>query len=325
MTTASLSAFYSGLLPFSGTIDFSNLSHAPTESEIKTLVEQSVNAAQWKRITNAKSTNHSMSVVTLSDDHYPSVLRDTPFAPPVLFFKGNLELLDISSVAIIGSRHCSKDSLSFTSRLAWAAHTSHTIIGGLTYGIEETAHQAILAKNNGSAQLIAVLEQGMNNIRGHRKKWMEQLLNKEGLIISAYPPDQPLQRWQYKERNRLLAALSETVILVEASKVSGSMSTALSAVELGKDVYAVPHHPNRTNGHGCLQLIEQGAQPLWDPIDLFGPQTTEHKLIESLTEPKSLQEIAEHQHLSPSDMLETLLELKQLGYIRQRGALWERL
>lgn len=325
MTTTSLSAFYSGLLPFGGTIDFSNLSHTPTEAEIQKLVQQSVNSSQWKRINTATPTEHSASFVTISDDHYPSVLRDTPFAPPVLFYKGNLDLLEISSVAIIGSRHCSKDSLSFTSRLAWAAYASHTIIGGLTYGIEQAAHQAILAKKATTAQLIAVLEQGIDNIRGHRKKWMDQILNKGGLVISAYSPDQPLQKWQYKERNRLLAALSETVILVEASQMSGSLSTAHAAVELGKDVYAVPHHPNRVNGHGCLRLIEQGAQPLWDPIDLFGPQTTEHKLIASLTEPKSLQEIAEHQHLAPSDMLETLLELKQLGYIRQRGALWERL
>ena len=112
---------------------------------------------------------------------------------------------------------------------------------------------------------------------------------------------------------------------MEASKTSGSLSTAIAGVELGKDVYAVPHHPNRTNGHGCLRLIEEGAQPLWDPVALFGTQTPEHTLLQSLSDPKSLQEISETQHLPPSEMLETLLELKRLGYIRQRGSLWERL
>ena len=63
----------------------------------------------------------------------------------------------------------------------------------------------------------------------------------------------------------------------------------MAGVELGKDVYAVPHHPNRTNGHGCLKLIEEGAHPLWDPVALFGTQTPEHTLLKDLINPKSLE------------------------------------
>lgn len=325
MKTHTLSALYSGLLPFSGALDFSTLSKQPTKKEIWKHIKSTLNSAQWKRIQQTTESRHSMDFITLEDASYPSILRDTPFAPPVLFYKGNLDLLEHSSVAIVGSRHCSKDSLSFTSRVAWAAYSSNCIIGGLTYGIEQTAQQTILAKPNASVQLIAVLEQGMNNISGPRKRWMEQLLTREGLVLSAYPPEQQVQKWHYKERNRLLAALSDTIILVEASKMSGSLSTAIAGVNLGKDVYAVPHHPNRSNGHGCLRLIEEGAQPLWDPVALFGTQTPEHTLLKSLSDPKSLQEISENQHLPPSEMLETLLELKRLGYIRQRGSLWERL
>ena len=173
-----------------------------------------------------------MEFVTLEDPAYPSILRTTPFAPPVLFYRGNLDLLEQSSVAIVGSRHCSKDSLSFTSRIAWAAYGSHAIIGGLTYGIEEAAQQAILTKQNPSLGLIGVLEQGIDNIRGHRKRWMENILDRGGLILSAYPPQQRVQKWHYKERNRLLAALSATIILVEASKTSGAISTALAGMEL---------------------------------------------------------------------------------------------
>ena len=325
MQTHTLSGLYSGLLPFSGAIDFSNLSKQPTDKELRKHIQSSVNSVQWKRILDTSESIHSMPFLTLQDPNYPSRLRDTPFAPPVLFYNGNLELLEHSNIAIVGSRHCSRDSLSFTSRIAWAAYSSHCIIGGLTYGIEQAAQQAILAKPNPSVQLIGVLEQGINNISGLRKRWMENIINRGGLILSAYPAEQHVQKWHYKERNHLLAALSDIVILVEASKTSGAISTALSGVELGKDVYAVPHHPNRINGHGCLKLIEEGAQPLWNPVALFGTQTSEHTLLKSLNNPKSLQEISETQHLPPSEMLETLLELKRLGYIRQRGSLWERL
>ena len=325
MTTHTLPPLYSGLLPFSGTIDFSNLSAKPTEKNIREQLEASVNSVQYDRIEKASASTHSMASGTLEDAAYPSILRETPFAPPVLFYRGNLSLLDQSSVAIVGSRHCSKDSVSFTSRVAWAAYGAHAIIGGLTYGIEEAAQQAILAKQNPSLRLIGVLEQGIDNIKGQRKRWMDNLLERGGLILSAYPPKQRIQKWHYKERNRLIAGLSDTVILVEASKTSGSISTALAGVELGKEVYAVPHHPNRSNGHGCLKLIEEGAHPLWDPVSLFGTQTSEHTLLKNLNDPKSLEEISETQHIPPSEMLEALLELKRLGYIRQRGTLWERL
>jgi DNA processing protein len=315
---------YSALLPWSGKIDFSSLTGPASEESIRELIQKNVNRSQWKKIETSESTEHTMQIVTLSDSHYPAKLRNIPFAPPVLFYQGNLELLEESSIAIVGSRHCSKDSLSFTNRLAWAAHASHNIITGLTYGIEEAAQQALLAKQQ-DTPLIAVLEKGVDHVTGYRKRWMDQILAQNGLIVSAYPPSKALQKWQYKERNRLLAALSDIIVLVEASQASGSISTALTGVELGKDVYAVPHHPNRINGHGCLKLIEQGAHPLWDPTAIFGPETTEHFLLNSLDAPKSLQEISKSQAISAPEMLETLLELKRLGYIRQRGALWERI
>ena len=107
-------------------------------------------------------------------------------------------------------------------------------------------------------------------------------------------------------------------------RTSGAISTALAGVELGKDVYAVPHHPNRTNGHGCLQLIEEGTPSLGPSSSIWLPNF-EHTLLKDLTNPKSLAEISETQHIPPSEMLETLLELKRLGYIRQRGSLWERI
>ena len=103
MTTHTLSNLYSGLLPFSGSIDFSGLSKQPTEQEVREHIKASVNSAQWKRIQKTSESTHSVPFLTLEDAHYPSVLRNTPFAPPVLFYKGNLELLEHSSVAIVGS------------------------------------------------------------------------------------------------------------------------------------------------------------------------------------------------------------------------------
>jgi DNA processing protein len=320
-----LSALHNGLLSLSGTVDFSNLPPTPTEDEIWQHLRQTMSPRRFQKVQSAEQDISHTPFVTIAHSKYPRNLRNIPFAPPVLFYKGNLELLNTPSVAIVGSRHCSKDSLSFTSRLAWNAHPSHVISSGLTFGIEQAAHNAILSKQEDHVRLIAILEQGMDCIKSHRKKWMQQVIERGGLVLSAYPDTQHVQKWHYKERNRLLASISDIIIVVEASKTSGSISTALYGVELGKDIYAVPHHPNRANGHGCLQLIEQGANPLWDPTTLFGTNMPEHKLLESLDTPQSLAEIATTQHSNPSEMLEALLELKRLGYIRQRGSLWERI
>lgn len=327
MSSNTLSSLYTGLLKFSGNIDLSTLSNINTETELEKQLKTLLTSTQWKHVCQASPTEYQTPFIAFTDPEYPEHLKRTPFAPPVIFYRGNIDLLLSArpNIAIVGARNVSRDSLSFTSRLAWAAYSTHNIIGGLTFGIEEVAQHAILSKKTQKVRLLAVLEQGFDCVKGHRLKWLTKLVERNGLVISAYPPDQRVQRWQYKERNHLLAMLSDKIVLVEASKTSGSISTALYGSELGKEVYAVPHHPNKMNGHGCLHLIEQGAAPLWDPTHLFGIQNTEHTLLNSLSTPLSLEALAESQQSTPSDTLETLLELKRLGYIRQRGALWERL
>lgn len=325
MSQYTLSALYTGLLSLQHNVDFSILPHGFSQNDLRTHLQEHLSPYQWNKLQEAKPTTYNTPFITIDQPTYPAILKKYPSAPPVLFYRGNIDLLNDSSIAIVGSRHCSKDSLSFTSRLSAAAYTTHSIIGGLTFGIEEFAHQTILSRKESPVRLIAVLEQGVDCLEGHRLRWMTQLIERGGLVLSTHPPDRRVQKWHYKHRNHLIAMLAEYIVVIEAAKSSGSISTALSGVELGKEVYAVPHHPNRINGHGCLQLIEQGAHPLWDPKTIFETEIPENKLLDSLCKPQSLQEIVEAQHSNPSEMLEALLELKRLGYIRQRGTLWERI
>ena len=329
MTPFTLPALFVGLLPFTGRIDFSSLPISGSIKEIWQQLDQILSPTQVRQVQSAKNLALDVRFVTIVDSDYPESLRQLPYAPPVLFYMGDLHLLSQSNFAIIGSRNTSRDSQRFTSQLAWSAQFTQNIVTGLSYGIEEYALKSVLNKRRMSSsiaptQVIAVLEKGFDTVRGERESWMNTLCEQGGLVISPYLPDQMLQKWHYAYRNTLIAAISDAIVLVEASKTSGSLKTVYTGLELGKEIYAVPHHPNRLNGRGCLAILEQGATPLLSPNQLFDiPEMP--ALLDLLDNPISLQELASFRQEEPAILLESLLDLKEQGFIQQRGALWERI
>ena len=179
--------------------------------------------------------------------------------PPITkwFYQGNPVLLHQPSLAIIGSRRCSKEGQ--TLAYEWAKALSQAglmIISGLALGIDTAAHQGALA---GSGQTIAILGSGLNHIYPQQNSALARIIGNQGLILSEYPSDTPPHAWHFPMRNRLIASLALGCLVVEASLTSGSMITARLAIEQGRDVFAIPNNIHSTLSKGCHHLIKEGA------------------------------------------------------------------
>ena len=159
--------------------------------------------------------------------------------PIVLFAKGNTNLLNTKSIAIVGCRDCTEYGKQMAEKFSFLlAKKKHTIVSGMAKGIDAYAHKgALIAKGN----TIAILGSGTNYIYpSENKKLYKQILDNEGLIISEYGINTKPKPEYFPLRNRIISGLSEKILVVEATKKSGSIITANFAAEQGKSIYAIP-------------------------------------------------------------------------------------
>ncbi len=192
------------------------------------------------------------------------------------------------TVAIVGSRHNTKYGEEVAYKLAYELSKKGVIVvSGLAFGIDSIAHKGCL---DAGGTTIAVLGTPIDQIYPvNHKSLAEQILHQNGAIMSEYPPhnttDTPLAPGEYYDeatgkrllnlkasflyRNRLIAGLSDIVVVVEAAEKSGSLNTATHALEQGKDVYAVPGNITNPYSQGCNKLIRQGAIPYTEPTDIL--------------------------------------------------------
>jgi len=214
-------------------------------------------AIQW-----AQQPQHH--IITCAQDNYPERLFDLYDPPLLLFAIGNIDLLHSTypTTAIVGSRQMSIYGQQVTNHLLTAlAPDKHIIVSGLALGIDGCAHRCAL---DHGLKTIAILAQHPSIIYPKRHQQLyERILDQQGLIIGEHTTHAPLLPRHFIQRNRLIAALSQRTIIAEAASNSGALSTAQFALELHRQVYAVPGPVFHRNSIGCHQLIEQGAQPLY--------------------------------------------------------------
>ncbi len=185
---------------------------------------------------------------------YPAPLADLPDAPPVLWALGDLSLLDRPALALIGARNASSLGLRMARRLAQDLASDHVVVSGLARGIDAAAHEAALETGT-----IAVLAGGIDVVYPRENADLMQKIAKGGLLLSEQPAGtQPLAR-HFPQRNRIVAGLARAVVVVEAAAQSGSLITARLALDIGRDVFAVPGHPLDGRASGCNMLIRDGA------------------------------------------------------------------
>jgi DNA processing protein len=208
--------------------------------------------------------------ITIDDDSYPQPLRNIPSPPKELFYLGaepSAWLLR-PRVAIVGSRGVSPYGRAVTEQLAGQlAERGITIVSGLALGVDAIAHEAAL-KHGGLH--LAVLANGLDEIYpASNTNLAKRLLEQGGAIISEYPVGTPSLKQNFIARNRIVAGLSNALLIIEATDKSGTLHTARFALEQGRDVLVVPGNITSPNSVGCNQLIKSGATPVTSVDDIL--------------------------------------------------------
>jgi DNA processing protein len=191
------------------------------------------------------------------EDDYPRALIDIPDAPPVLWVKGDLSLLNTPAIGMVGARNASSLGIRMARRLGQGlSEAGFTVVSGLARGIDTAAHEAAL---DGEGRTLAVMAGGIDVIYPAENDGLAQAIDEKGCRISEHPPGLEPQARHFPLRNRIVAGLSRAVIVVEAAAKSGSLITARAALDYGREVMAVPGHPFDARASGCNMLIRDGA------------------------------------------------------------------
>lgn len=195
--------------------------------------------------------------VSMEDSRYPEKLRCIPAAPYALYYTGRLPQENKKRVAIVGARTRSAYGSQLTTRLAKAlAQNQIDVISGMALGIDADAHAGAL---EGNGDTYAVLGCGVDVCYPRGNRYLYEKIEKQGGILSEYPPKTPPLPAYFPQRNRIISGLADYVIVMEARKKSGSLITADYAMEQGKEVYALPGRVTDTLSEGTNHLIQQGA------------------------------------------------------------------
>ncbi len=199
-----------------------------------------------------------ISLISYNNNFYSRELQKIYDYPILLYAKGNIDLLNSKCISIVGCRDCSEYGKEVAEKFSFLlSKKDYTIVSGLARGIDTYAHKgSVLA----TGKTIAVLGSGVNYIYpSENKSTYKEILRKNGLIISEYGINtRPIPEY-FPQRNRIISGLSKKVLIVEATRNSGSIITANLACEQGKSIYAIPGNITSSKSSGTNELIKDGA------------------------------------------------------------------
>ena len=196
--------------------------------------------------------------VTWEDDRFPKRLLDIPNPPYCLFYKGDLEVLQERTTALVGSRELNRISRSLVRHYHSLIEETVSVSGG-ALGIDGLIHEAAVSSERPT---VAVLGSGFNHLYPAVNRELFQKIPKQGILLTEYAPGTTVKKFQFLERNRLVSGLGDVLVVVQARQKSGTMNTVGHALEQGKTVFAVPGSPLDPLAEGPNRLIEEGAIPL---------------------------------------------------------------
>ena len=196
------------------------------------------------------------SVIAIDDEHYPQKLINIDTPPAVLYVNGQLPELDNRlSVSIVGTRRATRYGTDNSYKFAYAlAKYSVVIISGGALGVDCASHRGALSANGIT---VCVLGCGINYKYLTENEGMRNAIAQNGAVISEYPPDEPPLRYNFPARNRIISALSDGLVVMEAGIKSGSLITARMAIDQGKEVFALLGN-NSPQNEGSNTLIKNG-------------------------------------------------------------------
>ncbi|MCQ2963445.1 DNA-processing protein DprA [Streptococcus sp.] len=204
--------------------------------------------------------------ISILDDEYPIELKNCYNPPVLLFYQGNVDLLKRLKMAVVGARTASQTGTKSVQKIVSELGNQFVIVSGLARGIDTSAH--ISALKNGGAT-IAVIGCGLDVHYPKENKLLQEYLGKNHLILSEYAVGEAPLKFHFPERNRIIAGLSQGVIVAEAKMRSGSLITCERALEEGRDVFAIPGNILDGKSDGCHHLIKEGAKCITSGMDVL--------------------------------------------------------
>ncbi|HEY9280517.1 MAG TPA: DNA-processing protein DprA [Eoetvoesiella sp.] len=243
MSTSSLAKF----LPH----DLARQLHLPPGAQIETAIARTL---EW-----LGAPNHHL--ITLADPAYPRSLLDIHDPPLLLYVNGNPEHLARPMISIVGARSATAAGVENAHAFAqYLAEQGWCVASGLALGIDAAAHRGALRAGQQGAGTVAILGTGIDIVYPSQNRELAHQIAQQGALISEFPLGTRAIPFQFPKRNRIVAGLSQGVLVVEAALQSGSLITARLALETGREVFAIPGSIHSPLSRGCHALIRQGAK-----------------------------------------------------------------
>jgi len=211
--------------------------------------------------------DHGISLLTLEDEDYPPALREIYDPPFLLYMRGRLEKRDAAALGVVGSRRTTHYGKEQTKKLSFQlSRAGFCIISGLARGIDTAAHEASLAAGG---RTVAVLGSGIGNVYPPENQALADRIAESGAVLSEFPVLYVPDKQSFPLRNRIVAGMSQGLLVVEAPARSGALITANQALEQGRTVFAVPGPIDRPTSEGCNRLIRSGATLVCSASDVI--------------------------------------------------------
>ncbi|MDD7411402.1 DNA-processing protein DprA [Fusobacterium gastrosuis] len=269
---------------------------------------------------------------TIDDDIYPEILKNIYNPPKKIYYKGNLKLLkEKKKIAIVGTRNNSSYGALCCEKIVKDLIAEDiVIISGFARGIDSIAHR-ICIENNGKT--IAVVASGLDIVYPSSNVNLWKKIEENGLILSEYEYGTKPFRANFPQRNRIIAGLSEGVIVIESKEKGGSLVTANIALDEGRDVYAVPGEIFSDLSRGCNNLIRDSKAKLLNSVEEIlkdynwimnksilkedkNFSEIQSKILNCLVYEKTLDRIVQELNMSTSELLYEIMELEIKGHIK---------
>lgn len=296
--------------------------------------------SRWLNAAKNWCDGEYQGILSYFSEDYPAALKTIANPPWLLYYRGRKTLLQGTGVAIVGSRKASHSGLQTADWLSERLSAAGMVVtSGLAMGIDAQAHKTAAERG----KTIAVLGTGIDQYYPRRNRALQDYIAHQGLLISEFPPGQTARIDHFPRRNRIISGISQAVVVVEAARKSGSLSTAIHALNEGREVGAVPGSILLPEHQGCHWLIQQGAKLINTPQDVLDwfavddveslAETTQYRdeclansaLFASLSsEPRTIDDMVQLSGLEVAEVMEkvVLLELEGLvaavpgGYIK---------
>ncbi|TXK97341.1 DNA-protecting protein DprA, partial [Methylococcaceae bacterium HT1] len=227
---------------------------------LRTQTIDAIKKADWDSVEQdllwrEQKDNH---ILLFTDTDYPSQLKEIPDPPPILFARGDVDLMQFPQLAIVGSRTPSSSGLQMATDFASSlATTGFTITSGLALGIDAASHRGALAVQG---KTIAVTGTGLDRVYPATHKELATEIANTGVLVSEFPPGTSAKANHFPRRNRIISGLCVGLLVVEAAKHSGSLISARMALEQNREVFAIPGSIYNPVARGCNALIREGAK-----------------------------------------------------------------